>query len=166
MTASGYFRYRIPPRPSGMFARPQKTAGQRTRGLDAVEASCRISMEKSNEGIGGMLEIKQRVPLSLTPIQAAWLDQLLLSQRRRRRRQNAWRAGGTFNCTSEEEERINVRGTLALVKRQKKKSVKKVLRANPLGNKCPSLKRESCWKNPTTFLTQIFEAITGRSNLK
>ena len=95
-------------------------------------------MEKSNEGIGGMLEIKQRVPLSLTPIQAAWLDQLLLSQRRRR--QDAWRAGGTFNCTSEEEERINVRGTLALVKRQKKKSVKKVLRANPLGNKCPSRK--------------------------
>ena len=90
-------------------------------------------MEKSNEGIGGMLEIKQRVPLSLTPIQAAWLDQLLLSQRRRR--QDAWRAGGgTFNCTSEEEERINVRGTL--IKRQKKKSVKKVLRANPLGNKC------------------------------
>ena len=141
-----------------MFARPQKTAGQRTRGLDAVEAGCRISMEKSNEGIGGMLEIKQRVPLSLTPIQAAWLDQLLLSQRRRRRRrrQDAWRAGGTFNCTSEEEERINVRGTL--VKRQKKKSVKKVLRANPLGNKCPS-RKENHAEKCHNFHSQIFEVV-------
>ena len=63
-----------------------------------------------------------------------------------RSRQDAWRAGGgTFNCTSEEEEereRINVRATL--VKRQEKKSVKKVLRANPLGNKCNKEKRESC----------------------
>ena len=112
-------------------------------------------MEKSNEGIGGMLEIKQRVPLSLTPIQAAWLDQLLLSQRRRRR-QDAWRAGGTFNCTSEEEERINVRGTL--VKRQKKKSVKKVLRANPLGNKCPS-RKENHAEKCHNFHSQIFEVV-------
>ena len=66
-----------------------------------------------------------------------------------RSRQDAWRAGGgTFNCTSEEDEeeeereRINVRATL--VKRQEKKSVKKVLRANPLGNKCNNKKRESC----------------------
>ena len=44
-------------------------AGARARG-------CRISMEKSNEGIEGMLEIKQQVPLSLDA-------QLVLSQRKR-----------------------------------------------------------------------------------
>ena len=58
-------------------------AGARARG-------CRISMEKSNEGIEGMLEIKQQVPLSLDA-------QLVLSQRKReteRERQDLRREAG------------------------------------------------------------------------